>query len=526
MRQIWKLSLILTVIFAGVNASAQSTAQSSTAPSADAKQAAAKLQGLDEFINSRMKEWKVPGLSIAIVKDGQVIYSKGYGLRNAKENLPVTPQTLFAIGSITKSFTALAFNMLADDGKVDLDKPVHDYLPEFKLFDPFASERARPRDLLTHRTGLPRHDLIWYSSDFSREDLVRRFGLVEPSKDFRSAWQYNNLAIATVGYLEGKVSGLGWEGLVKQRILDPLAMSHTNFSDNDSIKTSDFALPYEVKKDVITEVPFHIIDQIGPAGSINSSVDDMSRYLIFQLGKGKVGDKQLVSEARLLDMHAPQTIISSPEKYKELGAPSYGQCWVVTAYRGHKLVWHNGGIDGFNAQLAMLPNDNLGLVVLTNIGGSPLPDLIQYNVFDQLLGLDTVDWTKRMRDARDERKKTEEEEKKKGDPNRKQGTHPSHDLPAYVGVYENPAYGTLKVESKGNGFTVSINKLSVNVEHYHYDIFSVPDDPDEQFGGTKFKFITATDGNIDSVSAPLEPALDHDIVFKRVPPATDKKPKE
>lgn len=507
------VQLLLTLALALSPAAAR--AQFSPGASPDA----AKLGDLDQFITARMQEWKVPGLSIAVVKNGQVIYTKGYGLRNTKENLPVTPQTLFAIGSITKSFTALAFNMLADDGKVDLDKPVRDYLPEFKLFDPFASQRVRPRDLLTHRTGLPRHDLIWYSSDFSREDLIRRFGLVEPSKDFRSAWQYNNLAIATVGYLEGKVSGLGWEGLVQQRILNPLGMSHTNFSDNDSTKTVDFALPYEVKKEVITEVPFHIIDPIGPAGSINSSADDMSRYLIFQLGKGKLGDKQLISEARLLDMHAPQMVIGGPEKYTELGAASYGECWVVTAYRGHKLVWHNGGIDGFNAQLAMLPDDGLGLVVLTNIGGSPLPDLIEYNVFDQLLGLGTIDWTKRMREAREERKKTAADEKKKGDANRKQGTHPSHDLKAYLGVYENPAYGILKVESQGGGFAVSLNRLPMHVEHYHYDIFAVPDDPDDNFAGTKFKFITGTDGDIDSVSAPLEPALDHDIVFTRKPVA-------
>ena len=518
MRQIGKLSFILTIIFAGVNASAQTAG---APPAGAAKQVAARLDGLDDFVASRMKEWNVPGLAIAIVKDGEVIYLKGYGLRNVRENLPVTPETLFAIGSITKSFTSLAFNILADDGKVDLDKPVRTYLPEFKLFDQVATERAVPRDLLSHRTGLPRHDLIWYSSNFSRADLVDRLAYAEPNKDFRSTWQYNNLTIATIGYLEGKVSGLGWEGLVKQRILDPLGMTHTNFSDTDTLKTADFAKPYETRKETVVEVPFHLIDPIGPAGSINSSVQDMSRYLTFQLGKGKVGEKQIVSEARLLDMHAPQMVIGALEKYAELGAASYGQCWVVTAYRGHKLVWHNGGIDGFYALLSLLPNDNMGLVVLTNLGGSPLPELIEYDVYDHLLGMDPVDWTRRMRESRDEGKRAEADEAKKGDVNRKKGTHPSHDLKDYVGTYENRAYGKIKVEAKSDSFTLTLNSLSIPVEHYHYDMFFVPDDSDSPFAGTKFSFHVSTTGDIGSISAPLERSLDHDIVFTR-PPAEPK----
>lgn len=172
--------------------------KSAAAPSPQADPAA-KLQGIDDLAAKTMAEWKVPGLALGIVKDGKLIYSKGYGFRDVEQKVPVDTDTLFAIGSISKSFTSLAFAMLNDEGKVDWDKPVRDYLPEFQLYDPVASERATPRDLFAHRTGLPRHDLVWYSSDFSRADMVSRLRYLKPSKDFRSAYQYNNLTIMTMG---------------------------------------------------------------------------------------------------------------------------------------------------------------------------------------------------------------------------------------------------------------------------------------------------------------------------------------
>src|SRR5690348_4409597 len=241
--------------------------------------AAAKLQGVDELAARAMKEWKVPGVAIAVVQDGKVIYAKGYGYRDLEQKLPVTTATLFPIGSITKSFTALTFAILKDEGKVDWDQPVRTYLPEFEMNDVVATERATPRDLFSHRTGLPRHDLVWYSSDFSRDDMVGRLRYLKPNKSFRSAYQYNNLTIMTMGYLEGKLTGLGWEGAIRQRIFAPLGMTHSNLSVTDIEKTADHALPYELKKDIVTKVPYHNIDAIGPAGSINSSVDDMSHYL-------------------------------------------------------------------------------------------------------------------------------------------------------------------------------------------------------------------------------------------------------
>ena len=468
-----------------------------------------------------MKEWKVPGVAIAVVQDGKVIYAKGYGYRDLENKLPITTETLFPIGSITKSFTSLAFAILKDEGKVDWDEPVRTYLPQFQLNDPVATANATARDLFSHRTGLPRHDLAWYSSDFSREDLLNRERYLKPNKGFRSAYQYNNFTIMTMGYLDGKVSGLGWEGCIREKIFGPLGMAHSNLSVEDLEKSNDRALGYELKKEAVSKVPYHNIDAIGPAGSINSSVDEMSHYLTLQLGDGKYAGKQIVSESNLREMHSPQTAIPDPPpsvSLPGLGHFSYGLAWVVTSYRGHNLVWHNGGIDGFYALLSMLPDDHMGVVVLTNLPHGHTPEVLAYNIYDRLLGLDVLPWFDRYKELDAKAKKEEGEANKNKSTDRKPGTHPSHSLADYSGEYENAGYGLIKVSSKGESLELSVNKLGpFSLEHYHYDLFQVPEEPESVAAGEKFQFFMNKKGDIDRIAAALEPALGEDIVFTRVP---------
>ena len=516
--------LSLCALLSATTLSFAQTPKKKPAPSTPAPAAAStafKLEGLDDVAAQAMKEWKVPGVALAVVQDGKVIYAKGYGYRDLESKLPVTTATLFPIGSITKSFTALTFGILKNEGKVDWDQPVRTYLPEFQMYDPVSSEQATPRDLFSHRTGLPRHDLVWYSSDFSREDLVSRLRYLKPNKGFRSAYQYNNLTVMTMGYLEGKLSGLGWEGAIREKIFAPLGMSHSDLSVTDIEKTDDHALPYELKKDVVTRVPFHNIDAIGPAGSINSSVADMSHYLIFQLGDGKCDGKPIVAEGDLREMHSPQTAIPDPPpafSMSGLGHFSYGLAWVVTAYRGHNLVWHNGGIDGFYALLSMLPDDHMGVVVLTNLPHGQTPEVLAYNVYDRLLGLDPLPWFDRFKDLEAKGKKQEEEAKKNKPTDRKTGTHPSHSLADYAGEYRNPGYGIVKVALKGGALELSLNKLGpFPLEHYHYDIFQVPEDSDSVAAGEKFQFEMNKKGDIARMASALEPALSEDIIFTRAP---------
>jgi len=489
-------------------------AQSQTAPSSSAS-----LEGLEQFVSAQMQEWKVPGLAIAVVQNGNVIYSHGFGLRDAKSNLPVTTKTLFAIGSISKSFTALSVGMLNDEGKLEWDKPVRQYLPEFQMYDPVASERMTPRDLISHRVGMAGHDLVWYSSDFSREELVRRLRFLQSNYDFRSRYHYNNMLVMTAGYLVGKISGQGWETFVQRRIFDPLQMKSSNFSVFDSEKGSDFAHPYhkDEHSGAVSEIPFHPIDSIGPAGSINSNVEDMARYAIFQLGSGKAGDRQLISEANLKLNHTPQVPMPQGPAQKEIGPRSYAMGWVISSYRGHPLWWHNGGIDGFYALLSLLPDDNFGVVILTNLlDDDPVAEIVAYHIYDRLLGMDAVDWAKRFKDLDAKQTAEEEQERKKELAERKPNTHPSHELKDYAGRYENPGYGVITIAPNGDGFNATLNKLHFPLQHYEYDIFEAPSGSSGSLDTGKIRFLTNMNGEIDGIAAPFDPEAP-EIVFTRVP---------
>src|SRR5246127_699659 len=478
------------------------------------------LADFDALVTKAMADSKVPGMSVAIVRDGKVIYAKGFGYRDVERKLPVTTDTIFAIGSISKSFTSLIFGTLNDEGKVDWDKPVRAYLPTFQIDDPVATDRATPRDLLSHRSGLARYDLIWYSSNFSREDLVSRLQYLKSDREFRSGYEYNNLMITTVGYLEGRVANSSWEDLVRSRIFEPLGMQKSNFSVIDSQKSADFSQPYSLKKDIVTKVPFKNVDAIGPAGSINSSINDMSRYLIFQLGDGTYDGKRMVSQNNLKLVHTGQTAMTGlPEFFSQngLGPMAYAMGWVDTTYRGHHMVWHNGGIDGFYSLLTMLPEDKIGVVFLSNLIGNRALEPVAYSAFDRLLGLSLDPWLDRYKALDDKAKKAEAEGKKNKTSTAKTGTQPSHPLADFAGEYNNPGLGTVKIAQNGQELTLAFNQLEpYPFVRVHYDIFEVPEESESIAAGTKGQFLTNWNGDIDRLSMPLEPALKEEIVFKRV----------
>jgi CubicO group peptidase (beta-lactamase class C family) len=355
------------------------------------------LRGYGQFIKQTINQWNVPGLAIAIVKDGEVIFSQGFGFRDLENGLKVTPKTFFAISSCTKAFTATAAGILVDGGKLDWDTPIRFYLPSFKMYDPFASERMTVRDLLTHRSGLSAHDKIWYNSLLTREELFDRLQYIKPNKDFRSVFQYQNIMYMVVGYLIAHIGGTSWEEFVRQKILAPLEMQDTNFSLDVSKETDDYAVPYTKGiNDEIKRSHFHNTENIGPAGSINSTIQDMAKWLLFNLNKGKWNNKQIISSDSLKEIHSPQITVPLPIKYKEFHYTSYGMGWFVTCYRGHLLLYHSGGIDGFISWVSFMPNDNIGVVILTNNDSNPLPTIIGYNAYDRLLGLEPISWNSRM----------------------------------------------------------------------------------------------------------------------------------
>ncbi len=473
------------------------------------------LNDIDAFITAVMKEWMVPGLAIAVIKDGQVVLSKGYGYRDVDRQLPVTPRTLFAIGSITKSFTVTALGILADEGKLDWDEPVVTYLPDFRLNDEVATLHMTPRDLVTHRSGLPRHDALWYGGEFSRRQLYDRLRYLEPSRDFRAVFQYQNLMFMTAGYLAGQLGGSSWESLVRARIFEPLEMRRSNFSVTESQKADDFAYPYSRVEDEVRQIGFRNIDEVGPAGSINSSVEEMIRYVQLHIDQGAYNGAQVLSEANADQMQTPQMVIPGAVQYDELGHSSYGMGLIVTTYRGRKLVHHGGGIDGFISLLSFMPREKIGMIVLSNLSGNnPVPTIVTRGVFDRLLELEPVDWMGRIKEQ--QAKADEAEEAGEKEELKVEGTVPSHPLSDYVGQYEHPAYGLVSVElDEGNHLRAKYQDTSERLEHYHYDVFQVAEDPLNPFSGGKLMFLYNMKGEIDRVAVPLEPAVD-EIVFTRV----------
>ena len=462
-----------------------------------------------------MAEWKIPGLAIAVIRDGEVILAKGYGHRNVEEQLPVTSETLFAIGSNSKSFTVTVLGTLVDEGKLDWGEPVRTYLPDFRLYDPVASEQMTARDLVTHRSGLPRHDALWYGADWTREQMYQRLRYLEPSREFRSAYQYQNLMFMTAGYLAGKLAATSWEELVRQRIFQPLDMTRSNLSVDDSQNDQDFALPYGLDDEEVREIPFRNIDEIGPAGSINSSVEEMIRYVQMHIDEGKVGDRQLFSASNARQMQTPQMVIPGAIRYDELGHSSYGMGLSISTYRGEKIVGHGGGIDGFISQMSWMPRRKIGMVVLTNLSGNnPVPTIVVRYVYDRLLGLEPVDWIARIKEDQERAEEARAEAESKGYERRREGTSPSHALEEYTGVYEHTGYGAVEVEVAGDGLEVSFNSATAQLSHYHYDIFRAEEDEQSPLSETMVVFLYDKAGRIDRLTIGLEPNVE-DIVFSR-----------
>ncbi len=353
----------------------------------------AALEGFDQIAEDALKALKVTGAAMAVVKNDKVVYAKGFGYKDVENKIPATPDTIFAIGSSSKAFTVFALGRLVDEGKLEWEAPVRNYIPWFKLYDKEAGARLSVRDLVTHRSGLPRHDLLWYNNKTaSREDLVRALAYLPPTADLREKWQYNNLMFLTAGYLLETLTGKPWEDAVRSLVFEPLGMKRSNFSVLDSQKDSDFAFPYNFVDKAYEKLPFRDITNVGPAGSINSSVNEMARWVAVHLADGKFEGRDLLSSSTVSDMHNPHMVTGAVSSSPDIAATAYAMGWFTDVYRGHRRVHHGGNIDGFSAQVAFLPDDGLGFVVLTNMNGTSYPELLVRTATDKIPGLEAHDW--------------------------------------------------------------------------------------------------------------------------------------
>jgi CubicO group peptidase (beta-lactamase class C family) len=477
------------------------------------------LEGLDDELLEGMKSFDVPGMSVVVVKGKDVVYAKGLGYREVERKLPVTTQTLFAIGSSTKAFTAFALGTLVDEGRLDWDAPVRTYIPWFQLSDVSISERITPRDLVTHRSGLPRHDMVFYNNTApTRRELVERLRYLEMNADLRERFQYNNLMFLTAGYLTEVLSGRTWEEAVRSQVFVPLGMARSNFSVDDSAKDPDAAQPYERKEEKVIRVPFRPIGNMGPAGSINSCADDMAKWALVQVNGGRLDGKQIISPDLLAEMQRLQMPAGRPPRFQEVIPLGYGMGWFVETYRGRQRVQHGGNIDGFSAMVSLLPAEGIGVVVLANMGGSTLPGLAANAIMDRMLGGEKRDWIGEGAARREKGEEAEKDARAKKGAARVPGTLPAHRLEEYAGDYWNPGYGPLKVSLEGGRLTAAYNGIATPLEHWHYETFNGLRAADFTFEDTKFTFRTDVRGNVAELLVPMEPAV-KDIVFAKKPDA-------
>lgn len=476
--------------------------------------------GFDGFVEQVMKQWSIPGLAVGAIKDGKVVLAKGYGYRDVDKQLPVTPQTLMAIGSNTKSFTVTLLGMLSDEKKLEWDKPLRTYLPDFELNDDVATRLMTPLDLVTHVSGLPRHDQVWYGTPLSRQELYERLRYLEPSATFRQRYQYNNLMFMTAGYLVERLTKRSWDDVVRERIFVPIGMTSSNTSVRDMPRAADYALPYMLRAKKVTAVPFRNIDAIAPAGAINSNIDDMLKYVQMHIDQGTVGGKPLVSKAfsmRMQSVHSAVLATPDPEApvYTEIGPGGYGMGVSVRSFRGHKLVDHTGGIDGFMSAMSWLPHDRIGVVVLTNFSGTnPLPGIVANNVYERLLGLSQTDYVARANAQQERSERQSAEREKKREAERVPGTSPSRPLAQFAGAYEHPAYGTVTIAEKDGRLMMTRGTETGALAHYHYDVFEQTEDSALGVPRRRVTFVSGASGKIERLTIPFEPAV-ADIVFKR-----------
>ena len=434
------------------------------------------FRDLDTYIDKARQDWGIAGLAVAIVRHDSVVYARGFGVRDVTKPDKVDGRTLFAIGSNSKSFTALAMGMLQDEGKLTLDDHAMQYLPEFAVSDPYITRELTLRDLMTHRSGFFRGDAVWMGSGFSRDDILRRTLQQPRSTSFRSMFGYNNIMFLAAGQIVGNVSGLGWDAFVKQRLFAPLGMTASNTSTRDLAEGGNVATPHAMVDGRAVAIKYRNIDNVGPAGSINSNVMDMAQYIRFHLRDGSYQGTRLVSRKYHDEMITPQMIASGgrDSMLPMVHFDTYGLGLWLRDYYGKKLVSHGGGIDGMLSQMAWVPEADVGVVVLTNTDGQTLQNALTYRIIDQLIGAPPRDWSGLyLAQARQNRQR--------GDSVRAaltaarlSGTRPSVPLDRYVGTYDHPFYGSLRIETDGAGLVLRRSAEQWGrMEYWHLDTWRV-----------------------------------------------------
>jgi CubicO group peptidase (beta-lactamase class C family) len=459
-----------------------------------------KFTLVDRYIDSLMKAWNIPGLALGIVYKDQLIYGKGYGYRDVQNKLPVTTTTIFPIASNTKLFTTTAAAMLEQEGKLSLDKPVRIYMPSLNFSNDELNAKVTLRDMLSHRTGLPRYDGIWIASNSTRKEAVEKVVHMKPQLGFREGYIYNNMMFAASGAVMETITGTTWEELTKNKILTPLAMNSTGFTNEEMMKSGNFAYAY-FEYDTTRNLKLYNYgaqsNSLGPAGTIKSNVEDMSHWMIAQLNGGKYLGQRVIPEAAIKQTLVPNTIADKEGKWPELSNSLYALGRTIQTYKGYKIATHTGSIDGYYSNLTFIPSENLSVFMVHNsqTAGS-LRSVMALPVIDRLLDLSRTDWSERY--MKDYLKAKADDKRAKDSLNATQvkNTVASHPLKDFAGKYINPVYGDVSVELLDNQLFLLFRRQRAPLKHFHYDKF-ITDEESKGNPDFRLSFSTNSKGEID-----------------------------
>lgn len=476
------------------------------APRANAQTLAAPLGGLDQYITNAMGRWGIPGLAIAVVKDDSVVYMRGFGVREVGHSAPVDANTVFAIGSNTKLFTAVVAGTLVDQGRMRWDDPVTRYLPGFQLYDPWVTREITIRDALSHRSGLgERGIMIAYGNDRPRAEVIERLRYLRPNTSFRSQFGYQNLMVLTAGEAAGAAAGAPWDTLIRRRIFEPLGMNGSTTTVRGLAAVRDVATPHHTDGENISPMPWRDIDNVGPAGSINSSVADMSKWVRCLLDIGRCSGGTLLTSATLGEIESPQTIVPMhPDTLRpSTHFSAYGLGVGMYDYRGVKVLTHDGGIDGMLSSVTLVPERHLGIVVLTNADGhNQLMGAIPLRLLDAYLGAPVRDWSTILLARFAARERALREVAQVAESKRPRGTHTSLPQAAYRGRYTNEMYGDVLIDTLGSKLVLRIGSITADLEHWALDSYKVVwrGPPNDALGRPIATFVVGPLGSVEAVT--------------------------
>jgi len=448
-----------------------------------------KAKILDGMIQDGMTDWKIPGLAVVVVKDGETVFKKTYGVKSIETQEPVTGETLFAMASTTKAMVAMSLGILVDEGKLNWNDKVLQHLPDFQLSDPYITADARVKDLLTHSLGIANADMLWVLDSVSTKETLKRFSHAEKTYPLRGGYTYQNIMYVAAGQVIESISGIPWHQFVKTRLFAPLGMNRSQALAKDILKVGNYVTPhYDFDKEGVQVVERTYSDQIGAAGMMWSSIDDISKYLKFILNKGVQNQDTLIRSNTFKTLFKPHTLIPQPQFYPtaKLTKPywtSYGLGWFQHDYRGVKLDFHTGSLQGLIAIAGIMHDKNTAVYVFGNMDHAELRHAILYQVMD-LYAFDdeSTDWHSKIFELYENMASENREWERKRTEDRTANTRPSLNLEAYAGKYQHPLCGNLEVAIENSILQLNFNKFeTIEATHWHYDTFMTK--PNKRFTG-------------------------------------------